>query len=69
MAGRSGALYAGTSAANVHSKVPDTDAPGGGREGGQELTGAEPELLRDDRRVGLDDEVEPVEPVVLGDDP
>ena len=54
MAGRSGGLYEGTPAPNVDPKVPDADASWRCREGRHELGGAQAQLLRDDRRVGLD---------------
>ena len=54
-------LYAGTSAPDVDSELADTDPCGGSGERGDELLGTEPELLRDDRGIGLHDEVEPVD--------
>ena len=65
MAGRCRGLYARTPAPDVDAQVADADPAGRRREGGQQLARAQPELLGDDRRIGLDVDGEALEP----DDP
>ena len=48
-------LYAGTPAPDVDPQLARAEPARSRREGGQQLARAEPELLADDRRVGLDD--------------
>ena len=55
-------LYAGTPAPDVDPKLASADPARRRRKCGQELAGPKPQLLGDDRRVGLDIEREALQP-------
>ena len=57
-----GGLYAGTPTPDVDPELSGPDPARRRRERGQELAGPKPQLLGDDRRVGLDVEGEAFQP-------